>query len=185
MTSVDPYADDETIASAKIITPMRIVVTLAALVIAVVGWGIFQLEPSQLDRAPDFDLPMLDSEGTLKLSDYRGEVVVINFWGSWCPPCRRELPMLQRTFADYEDKGVLFIGMNVGDSESNALAFMEEFQITYPCVIDIGEKQNKAYGLISLPQTFVIDKDGSITKLFFANPREAELRAAIEEALTS
>ena len=195
MTTIDPYAEEESIESASdvkqrlgALTPFNIVViATAVLMIAVVAWGIYQNSLSQPEEgpAPDFDLPLIGEDGTFKLSDYRGEVVVINFWGSWCGPCREEAPMLERTYRSYQDQGVTFVGIAVKDIEGDALEFMAEYNITYPNVMDIGGKQEDAYRTLGVPETFVVDKNGNISKFFYAQPREAELRAAIEEALNT
>lgn len=167
-------------------TPFGVVVTLtAALMLAVIAWGIYQNGLSQPDSgiAPDFDLPLIAEEGNFVLSQQQGNVVVINFWGSWCGPCREEAPMLQHLYAEYEAQGVVFVGIAVKDIESDSLAYMEEFGITYPNVMDIGAKMEAKYRTQGVPETFVVGKDGQITKFFFAQPPESDLRAAIESAL--
>lgn len=189
---IDLYSDEaavhaqQPILKQTILTPFNVVVILiAVLMVAVVGWGIYQnsLGQPQDGQAPGFTLPLLGEDGTWTLSDHRGEVVVINFWGSWCGPCRDEAPMLQRAYEFFQDRGVVFIGMDVKDIESDALAFIEEFGITYPSVMDIGGKMEVAYRTQGVPETFVVGKDGDIVKFFFAQPRESDLYAAIEEAL--
>jgi cytochrome c biogenesis protein CcmG/thiol:disulfide interchange protein DsbE len=191
---IDLYADEispparqpQAVSVSKIFSPFGIVVTLIALLmIAVVAWGIYQNSLSQPEEgeAPDFSLPLLGQEGTFTLSEQRGNVVVINFWGSWCGPCRLEAPMLQRVYADYQDQGVVFVGMDVKDIESDALEYIAEFGITYPNVMDLGGKMEDAYRTEGVPETFVVGKDGNIVKFFYAQPREEDLRAVIEKAL--
>lgn len=87
--------------------------------------------------APDFTLTTFGGE-TLRLSELSSQVVVLNFWASWCVPCRDEAPILQDAWERYRDRGVLFIGIGYADMESDALAFIEEFGITYPNGPDIG-----------------------------------------------
>lgn len=183
-----PKAEKPPVKRNLFFTPFGIVVILtAALMIAVVAWGVYQNSLTQLTDgpAPDFNLPLLGQEGNFKLSDHRGHVVVINFWGSWCPPCREEAPMLQRTYEFYQDRGVVFVGMDVKDIESDALAYIDEFNITYPNVKDIGGRMEDAYRTTGVPETFIVNKEGEITKFFYAKPPEEDLRAAIEAALNS
>ena len=187
-TFVDPYAEESAAAPAKtgLFTPFGVVVTLAAiLMIAVVAWGIYQNNLTQPEEgpAPDFSLPLIGAEGNFTLSEHKGNVVVINFWGSWCAPCREEAPMLQRIYEDYSDQGLVFVGIAVKDIESDSIGYIDEFNITYPNVIDIGGDMEKAYRTEGVPETFVINRDGEIVKFFFAQPSEVELRATIEEAL--
>ncbi len=191
-STYDPYAD-ETLQSGsptrkRFFTPFGLVVMLVAvLMVAVVAWGIYQNEQSQPESgpAPDFDLPLLGAEGSFKLSDHRGEVVVINFWGSWCGPCRVEAPMLQQMYEDYQNQGVVFLGIAVKDIERDSLAYIEEFGITYPNVMDKGGQTEKDYRTQGVPETFVVGKDGEIVEFFFAQPRESDLRAAIEKAINA
>jgi cytochrome c biogenesis protein CcmG, thiol:disulfide interchange protein DsbE len=176
---IDLYAEDISLEARPkqgfTFSPFSIVVlVIAVLMIAVVAWGIYQNQQSQPEEgeAPDFTL-----------SEQRGKVVVINFWGSWCGPCREEAPMLQRTYEAYKDQGVIFVGMDVKDIEGDALEYIAEFGITYPNVIDLGGDMEDAYRTQGVPETFVVGKDGNIVKFFYAQPRESELRAVIEEAL--
>lgn len=193
MTEVhyDPYAEEVAVQKhesqgSRLFTPFGLVIAAAAvLMVAVVAWGIYQNEQSQPESgpAPDFDLPLIGEEGNFKLSDQRGKVVVINFWGSWCGPCRVEAPLLQQTYEDYQAQGVIFVGIAVKDIERDSIAYIEELGITYPNVMDKGAEIEKAYRTQGVPETFVVGKDGEIVKFFFAQPNEAELRTTIEKAL--
>lgn len=191
-TIYDPYAEDNSPATpprSGFFTPFGVVVTLAALLmIAVVAWGIYQnsLTQPQEGQAPDFDLPLIgNSEASFKLSEQRGQVVVINFWGSWCGPCREEAPMLQNLYEEYQAQGVVFVGIAVKDIERDSLAYIDEFNITYPNVMDVGANIEKAYRTEGVPETFIVDKNGEIVKFFYAQPPEAELREVIEAAIQS
>jgi cytochrome c biogenesis protein CcmG/thiol:disulfide interchange protein DsbE len=172
----------------SLFSPFGIVVGITALLlVAVVAWGINRNNQSQprSGPAPDFSLPLLGQEGDFTLSEQRGQVVVINFWGSWCGPCRDEAPMLQQIYADYQAQGVIFLGIAVKDIESDSLAYIEEFGITYPNVMDMGGQAEDLYFTQGVPETFVVDKEGNIQAFFFARPSEAKLRGAIEAALES
>lgn len=180
---ISPQAQPQ---SKRLITPFGVVIALAAVVLAAaLAWTVYDRSQNDLagGGAPDFSLPLLGQEGSFTLSAQRGKVVVINFWGSWCAPCRVETPLLQRTYADYQDQGVIFVGIAVDDSEKGALGFVDEFGITYPIVMDTNRAVENAYHLLGVPETFVIGKDGDFVQHFLAQPAEAELREAIEKAL--
>lgn len=164
-----------------------ILIGAAALMMAVVAWGIYDNSQSQPENgpAPAFALPMLGEEGVFSLAQQKGDVVVINFWGSWCGPCRREAPMLQEAYEHFQAQGVVFIGVAVKDIESDALAYIDEFNITYPNVMDWGGELEESYRTQGVPETFVVDRNGDVHKFFFAQPTERDLYSAIEEALES
>jgi cytochrome c biogenesis protein CcmG/thiol:disulfide interchange protein DsbE len=108
------------------------------------------------DPAPEFELSTLDG-GTLSSEDLKGHPVVVNFWASWCVPCREEAPLLERTWRRYKDDGIVFVGVNIKDAESDAKAFVEEFDITYPVVRDLDQRLTRSFGVQGLPETFFID----------------------------
>ncbi len=114
--------------------------------------------------APDFEL--LQRDGTpIRLSDLQGKVVVVNFWASWCPPCRDEMPALQAVAQEYADQGLVVLGVNTTytDSREDALEFIDTLSLTFPILFDeTGEVTEKAYGVFGLPVTFWIKPDGTI-----------------------
>ena len=107
--------------------------------------------------APSFDLQLLDGSGALTDEDLKGHPVVINFWASWCIPCREEAPLFERAWKNYRDEGVIFLGVNIKDAESDARAFVKEFGITYPVVRDLDQTLTKDFGVKGLPETFFVD----------------------------
>lgn len=109
--------------------------------------------------APSFGLPMLDGSGSLSDEDLRGKVVVVNFWASWCIPCREEAPLLEETWRAYRDHGVVILGVNIKDGESDARRFVEEFDITYPNVRDLDQALTRDFGVKGLPETFFVDHE--------------------------
>jgi len=109
------------------------------------------------DNAPSFELALLDGSGVLTDEDLRGKPVVINFWASWCIPCREEAPLLEETRRRYRDEGVMFLGVNIKDAKSDAKRFVDEFGITYPTVRDIDQSLTKDFGVKGLPETFFVD----------------------------
>jgi peroxiredoxin len=113
------------------------------------------------EEAPDFTLKSLDG-GNLRLEEYRGQVVLINFWASWCGPCRQEMPLLDRLHHRYEDTGFAVLGINVeGDSDS-AQEIVDKTKVTFPILIDDGQKVSELYSLEAMPSTVVVDRDGVI-----------------------
>ncbi len=141
----------------------------ALVLIGLIAYGLAtEVDPRTAEgkTAPEFDLPLLDGSGSLSSDDLKGSPVVINFFASWCFPCREEAPDLERLSREYADEGVRFVGVNVQgglpatllDSEKGAREFVEEFDITYPVVADKeGALAKQLMDFYGLPQTFFID----------------------------
>lgn len=150
----------------RLIVAATIVLPVAA-VLALLARG-FTTEPRYIPSplvakpAPLFTLPMFDGT-TLRLEDLRGKVIFLNFWASWCPPCRAEARTLEAAWQAYKGQGVVFLGVNIQDREPDARAFLKEFDITYPNGIDRGSKIAIDYGMWGVPETFIIDPEGRIT----------------------
>ena len=115
--------------------------------------------------APEFELPLLAGEGTLSSRSLRGSPVVLNFFASWCAPCRDEAPLLQRAFERYRSQGVRFVGVNVQDTEDNAKRFVKEFGITFPVVKDYDQELRRDLNLLGLPQTIFITDDWTLSSV--------------------
>lgn len=123
--------------------------------------------------ASDFTLELFDGS-TLQLSELRGQVVVVNFWASWCPPCREEARALEASWQVLRDEGVVFVGVNVWDDRDDALAFIDEFGVTYPN----GPDDNGIaidYGVIGIPETYIVDRDGRIAAKFVGPVTSSQL----------
>ena len=112
--------------------------------------------------APRFDLASLDGNGRVRLTDLRGQVVVVNFWGSWCQGCRQEHNALAEAWQRYRDQGVVFVGISFQDSTSAAKAFAQELQMDWPLVMDQASKTAIAYGVYGAPETFFISRRGKV-----------------------
>lgn len=113
------------------------------------------------EPAPDFALVDL-SGGPLRLSELRGRPVVVNFWGSWCPPCVEEFPRLARAVDEHSDEGLTVIGVVYQDRYTSARDFMEGFGATWPAAMDPGGRVASEYGIYGAPETFFIDRDGVV-----------------------
>lgn len=133
--------------------------------------------------APDFELDLLEGGGSLRLSSLRGQVVVLNFWASWCSPCRLEAPDLQSAWQDYRDRGVQFLGVDELDDRFAAQGFIRELAITYPSVLDPSGSLADDYAFIGLPATYVIDEDGTIRYRFQGFLDGETLRSSLDEVL--
>ena len=115
--------------------------------------------------APAMELERLGEPGTGRLADYRGKVVVLNFWASWCEPCREEAPALQDFHDQVNGRGGTVLGVDVKDVTPDALAFVEEFGLEYPMLRDPDGSSQREYGVEAYPETVVIDSDGRIAAI--------------------
>jgi peroxiredoxin len=113
------------------------------------------------DEAPDFTLKNLDGSN-LRLEEYRGQVVLINFWASWCGPCRQEMPLLDRLHHRYEDTGFAVLGVNVEGEAEPAQEVVDKTNVTFPVLIDAEQKVSEMYSLEAMPSTVVVDRDGVV-----------------------
>ncbi len=174
----------------------RRVLVLGLVILAVVGFvalligGLARKEPptgasgaARVNRpADDFTLPLFNG-GNVTLSSLRGKPVVINFWASWCPPCREEAPILEEVWRRYKDKGVTFIGVDIQDGEADARAYIKEFGITYPNGPDVGGKITIDYGVGGIPVTFFVNREGLIVSRWVGAINETILVSRIEDLL--
>jgi cytochrome c biogenesis protein CcmG/thiol:disulfide interchange protein DsbE len=134
--------------------------------------------------SPDFTLESLDSP-TITLSSLRGQPVIVNFWASWCPPCRAEMPALQAVYDEYDGQiAILAVNAANQDSLDDALTFLAEAGTTFPVLLDRDGAVNRLYAVTSLPTTFFIGIDGIISEVVVGGPlTEVGLRVRIESLL--
>lgn len=136
-------------------------------VISILAYG-FTKDPRNIPspvvgrQAPDFELRLLDGT-VVRLSNYRGRVVFLNFWASWCPPCRAEARLLEEAWRRVKDREIVFLGVNIQDTDEGARRFIEEFGISYPNGRDPQSRIAIDYGVYGIPETFFIDREGRIT----------------------
>jgi len=128
--------------------------------------------------APDFQLPGLDGQ-MVSLGDFRGKAVLLNFWATWCGPCRAEMPFLQQVHEERSGEGVVILAVNIGESQSEVEEFMKNFGLSFLMLLDADEEVARQYNIRAIPTTFFIDKDGVIQDLkigSFASQSEIELK---------
>jgi peroxiredoxin len=112
-------------------------------------------------EAPDFTLP--DVDGNIhKLSDYRGKVVIVNFWATWCPPCRKEMPSMQRAWEQLRDQGVVMLAIDVGEDEDTVFAVLGQTPVEFPLLLDEDSAVTTAWPVRGLPTTYVVDTQGHL-----------------------
>lgn len=117
--------------------------------------------PLASGRAPEFSLTSFDGQ-LYSSSNLQGRVVIVNFWASWCIPCRDEAPALQRAWDKYRDKGLVILGVDYVDTEPEAKTFITQFNQTYPNGPDVGTRISQAYHISGVPETYFIGKDGKL-----------------------
>jgi len=111
--------------------------------------------------APDFVLKS-SSGKNLRLSEYRGEVVMINFWATWCGPCRQEMPLLDQLYARYQRVGFNLLGVNIDDDSRRAVAMIEDLGVSFPVLFDDAKTVSKLYAVDAMPATIIVDRDGTV-----------------------
>ena len=169
---------------------IAITVLVTASFLGLLLWGMLNREPitglsgvTRVNRpAPDFSLTTFEGD-TISLADLRGKPVIINFWASWCPPCRIEAPLIERTWRAYKDRGLMFLGINIQDRKEDALNYMQEFDITYPNGPDPAGEIAIDYGVSGLPVTFFINKKGEVVRRWVGAIENSVLISSIEEIM--
>jgi len=131
---------------------------IAALVLATTAAASGNLTGQQ---APDFALKSSTGEN-LRLSEYRGDVVMINFWATWCGPCRQEMPLLDELHSRYERVGFKLLGVNIDDDPRRAMQMIDELGVTFPVLFDSSKDVSKLYEVNAMPVTVIVDREGNV-----------------------
>lgn len=165
------------------ITPQRgfslgSIVLLAVIVMIAAFFGVALLRQHQTQPesgpAPDFTFTTFEGQ-TLNLSDLQGEIIVLNFWASWCVPCHTEAPELENFWRSYQDQGVTVLGITWSDTQRNSQDFITRYDITYPNAADLGTRITGLYNVNNVPESFVINREGEIVRFLKGATSEAEL----------
>jgi len=135
------------------------------------------------DRAPDFKLKGLDGKAH-DLSDYRGKPAWINFWASWCPPCREEMPRIEGLYRQHESEGLVVLGVATSDSDAAIRGFVGEVGVTYPILLDPDGQVAGTYGAVALPVSFWLDRDGIIRDWIIGEAPPDLMASAVERILS-
>jgi cytochrome c biogenesis protein CcmG/thiol:disulfide interchange protein DsbE len=147
------------------------------------GGGVARkIDHGHVVAAPNFVLSRLDRPGRLQLASLRGKAVVLNFWASWCYPCNKEAPALEKAWRGHDGR-VVVVGVDVNDLSGDARKFMGEHDVTYPIVHDNHNVTSPKYGLTGLPETFFVDPRGRVVAHVAGQVTASQLRSGIEEAL--
>jgi cytochrome c biogenesis protein CcmG/thiol:disulfide interchange protein DsbE len=151
--------------------PLAVGIAVIAL-LALLAYGVGSTQPSrsideklaagELAAAPSFDLPRLQGNGRISLADYKGKVVLLNVWASWCEPCKQESPLLERWHRQMLAKGGTVLGIDTLDVSSDALDFVKEYKLTYPQLHDRDGTSIKKFGVAQYPESFVVNRQGKI-----------------------
>jgi cytochrome c biogenesis protein CcmG, thiol:disulfide interchange protein DsbE len=151
--------------------PIAVIIGLAAL-LGLLAYGVRSTAPDasieeaiasgERPRAPSLTLPGLAGGGEASLADFRGRVIVLNYWASWCEPCRAESPLLERWHQRIEPRGGTVLGVDVLDVTSDAREFVRRYGLTYPMLRDAEGETQRQFGIVAYPETFVIDRSGRI-----------------------
>jgi cytochrome c biogenesis protein CcmG, thiol:disulfide interchange protein DsbE len=143
-----------------------------------------ELQRGGMPSAPAFSLERLDRTGELELASLRGKAVVLNFWASWCGPCRDELPILEDAWQRWRDRDVVFVGVNIRDFRGDARAFIRRYEVTYPNVYDGKGSTVGRYGATGVPETFFVDTRGRVVYRIAGPVDEADdVDEGVERAL--
>ncbi len=133
-------------------------------ILGVLGFSLMRAHQGPIgigDGVPDFILTTFDDE-QIAIGDLRGQVVVINFWASWCTPCEHEAAIFEQAYQMYKDRGVVFLGVGYADTEREARAYLEKYGITYPNGPDLGTRISQAFRTHGVPETYIVDPDGHL-----------------------
>lgn len=180
----------------RLLSPVSVVALAAAVgLFALLAYGVLSsgdesgideaLADGERPDAPGITLPRLDGTGETSLDDFRGKVVVLNFWASWCEPCKREAPMLEQAWRRYRARGLVVLGVDAQDFERDARRFVERYGLTYPIAYDGPGESLPRYGLSGFPETWWVDRRGRLVAYSRGEFTRAELQRNIERALES
>ena len=132
--------------------------------------------------APGFTLPSLD-ETNIRLSDLKGQVALINIWATWCPPCRAEMPTIQAAYEQYHDQGFTVLAVNLQEDPRTIAAFLREYKLTFPALLDLDGQVSRTYQAYSLPSSFFVDRKGIIRAVYRGPMPRSVIAGTVEQLL--
>lgn len=159
---------------------------ILAVLVAAIGYTIYITATGgskqivkEGDQAPDFVLTDLNGQKH-QLSNYKGQGVLLNFWGTWCPPCKEEMPALNKAYQAFENKGVQVISINIAQSDFEVRDFVSSYGLDFPMTIDKTKSVMRAYNVDQLPATFLIDSTGKVQRILTYGITEKEFKQYME-----
>jgi cytochrome c biogenesis protein CcmG/thiol:disulfide interchange protein DsbE len=158
---------------------------IALLVLGLLAYALFAqpVEPPVVGGpVPGFELEAMDGS-QMSLGTSEDQVTVVNFFASWCAPCRQEAADLEQTWREYQDQGVQFYAIAYKDAASKARDFQESFEVSYPYAVDPGNQTSRTYGVTGVPETFVIDSEGMLVHHFVGPITQSQLSQVLDQAL--
>jgi cytochrome c biogenesis protein CcmG/thiol:disulfide interchange protein DsbE len=168
-------------------------VGLVAALLALLVWKVVQEETGgnlaeQVRRgeqpaAPLFRLERLDRKGSLSLASLRGKGVVLNFWASWCAPCKDEAPLLEQAWRDHRDRGLVVLGVDAQDFRGDARKFVERYGLSYPMVYDGKGSTLGRYGVGAFPETYIVDRRGRVVAAIIGGIGSDDDRERLEQGI--
>ena len=178
----------------RVLSPVPIAVICVLLgLFALLAYGLASNEPDrsveealgrgETEAAPDLELPRLGGDDRVSLADYRGKVVVLNFWASWCKPCKAESPLLERWHQRISSRNATVLGVDMLDITDDAQDFIDEYELTYPMLRDNDGRGIDTFGVVQFPETFVIDPRGRITAVRRGPVDEQFMRSEVDPLL--
>jgi cytochrome c biogenesis protein CcmG, thiol:disulfide interchange protein DsbE len=147
--------------------PSKLIIALVSLAILAAAFGMVWLQSSKYEpltvgkAAPDFELPDL-GDSSVKLSDYRGKVVFLNFWATWCKPCKEEMPSMEVLYRKFKDKGLVVLAVSIDrvTTKQDIPPFVKSMDLSFPIMVDSWGQTDKRYKLMGVPETYIIDREG-------------------------
>ncbi|KQL37038.1 MULTISPECIES: thiol-disulfide oxidoreductase ResA [Bacillaceae] len=136
------------------------------------------------DYAPDFALVDMNGEEH-QLSEYKGQGVFLNFWGTWCKPCEREFPLMDKQYQEYKDQGLQILAVNIGESDFQVQKFVDRKGLTFPVLIDDNKSVMETYNINPLPTTFLVNPEGKIEKIITGEMSEETIKRYMEQIMPS
>jgi cytochrome c biogenesis protein CcmG, thiol:disulfide interchange protein DsbE len=179
----------------RLLAPVPLaVIGVVVAIVALLAYGLASNEPDtgieealqqgEREPAPELELPLLSGDGEGSLQEYRGQVVVLNFWASWCyPACYEEAPVLEQGWRTYRERGVVVLGIDIQDKDEAGRKFIRDFGLTFPNAPDRTGKVSVDYGVYGVPETFFIDRQGAIRVKHVSAVSERVFRETVEALL--